>query len=30
MMERMYLIKINGQYVTMTEDEYELYLIYGK
>ena len=29
-MERMYLIKINGQYVTMTEDEYELYLIYGK
>ena len=29
-MERMYLIKINSQYVVMTEGEYELHLIYGK
>lgn len=29
-LERMYLVKINGQYITMTEGEYELYLIYGK
>lgn len=29
-MERVYLVKINGQYITMTECEYELYLIYGK
>jgi hypothetical protein len=28
--ERMYLVKINGQHITMTEAEYELYLIYGK
>lgn len=29
-MDRMYVIKINGEYVVMTEGEYELYLIYGK
>lgn len=29
-MERMYLAKIAGQYVVLTEGEYELYLIYGK
>ena len=29
-MKRMYLIEINGQYVVMSEGEYELYLIYGK
>ena len=27
--ERMYLVKINGQYITMTEGEYEQHLIYG-
>lgn len=29
MKERKYLIKIAGQYVVLTEGEYELYLIYG-
>ena len=30
MKERMYLIKIAGQYVVLTEIEYEKYLIYGR
>jgi len=29
MKERMYLVKISGQYVVLSEGEYELYLIYG-
>lgn len=28
-MERNYIIKINGQYVILTEGQYEQYLIYG-
>ena len=30
MNERMYLVKIAGQYVVLTEGEYEKYLIYGR
>lgn len=29
MKERMYLVKISGQYVVLSEGEYEQYLIYG-
>jgi hypothetical protein len=28
-MERNYIIKVNGQYVVLTEGQYEQYLIYG-
>ena len=28
-MDRNYIIKINGQYVILTEGQYEQYLIYG-
>ena len=28
-MERNYIIKVNGQYVILTEGQYEQYLIYG-
>lgn len=28
-MERNYIIKVNGQYVVLTEGQYEHYLIYG-
>jgi len=28
-MERNYIIKVNGQYVVLTEGQYEYYLIYG-
>jgi hypothetical protein len=27
--ERKYLIKVNGQYIILTEPQYEMYLIYG-
>ena len=27
--ERKYLIKVNGQYIILTEHQYEMYLIYG-
>jgi len=30
MKERKYIININGQYVILTEGEYELYLMFGK
>jgi hypothetical protein len=30
MKERKYLVKIGGQYVILTEIEYEKYLIYGR
>jgi len=30
MEEKKYIVKIAGQYVVMTEGEYELHLIYGK
>lgn len=28
-MERNYIIKVNGQYIVLTEGQYEQYLIYG-
>jgi hypothetical protein len=28
-MERNYIIKVSGQYVVLTEGQYEQYLIYG-
>ncbi len=28
-MKRNYIIKVNGQYVVLTEGQYEQYLIYG-
>jgi len=28
-MERNYIIQVNGQYVVLTEGQYEQYLIYG-
>ena len=28
-MTRNYIIKVNGQYVVLTEGQYEQYLIYG-
>jgi hypothetical protein len=28
-MERNYIIRVNGQYVVLTEGQYEQYLIYG-
>ena len=28
-MTRNYVIKVNGQYVVLTEGQYEYYLIYG-
>lgn len=30
MKERMYVVKIAGQYVILTQGEYERYLIYGR
>lgn len=30
MKERMYVVKITGQYVILTQGEYERYLIYGR
>jgi hypothetical protein len=30
MKETMFVIKIAGQYVLLTEGQYELYLIYGR
>jgi hypothetical protein len=30
MKERMYVVKIAGQYVVLAEGEYEKYLIYGR
>jgi hypothetical protein len=30
MKERMYVVKIAGQYVVLAEGEYERYLIYGR
>lgn len=29
MITRNYVIKVNGQYVILTESQYEYYLIYG-
>lgn len=28
-MERNYIVRVNGQYVVLTEGQYEQYLIYG-